>query len=92
MTHKFGTSWFATERSAQRYYGRIGYSGAHVAAMVEEGAIHIGKPPLKADETAELDRDGRWTITVQDLPAMTADMLPIDTEYENRPPVSSSGT
>lgn len=51
-----GTNYFVSFNTACRYYENHGTHRRRVRQMVDEGLIHIGKPPLKADGSE------RWVL------------------------------
>lgn len=56
---KVGTSHFQSLKAARSYYNKQGYDKEYVQDAIAEGAIVIGKPPLKADERLSVE-DGRY--------------------------------
>lgn len=62
---RFGTSYFITKSAAIRYYRPYGYDDpkAAVERKLREGEIHIGRPPLKAGQRAQIiSGEGRYEI------------------------------
>ena len=41
----YGTSYFPTRSVVYRYYSAQQYSGAAIKQVLDEGGVHIGKPP-----------------------------------------------
>ena len=41
----YGTSYFPTRSDVYRYYSAQQYSGAAIKQVLDEGGVHIGKPP-----------------------------------------------
>jgi hypothetical protein len=58
-----GTSYFPSIEHARLYYGAYFYKDTVEAVMrkIEEGEIHIGKPPLKEGDTLFI-KDNRYYI------------------------------
>ena len=56
----YGTPYFPSIQEARRYYSAQ-FEGGNVRTKINEGEIHIGKPPTKAGEVAYLvnERPGK---------------------------------
>lgn len=67
---RWGTCHFISRAAAERYYRDYGDTAADVAAKIEAGEIHIGKPmTCEADETVKLDtKEGRYFIEQRSRP------------------------
>lgn len=64
---RIGTSYFASRGDAESYYRRLGYGRADVKAKLDAGEIHVGRPPLKPGERAELiPGENRYSIETGD--------------------------
>ncbi len=58
-----GTSYFITRTAANEYYAEYGEEPIRVSHKLLAGEIHIGKPPLKANERlVMLDGGKRYGI------------------------------
>ena len=58
-----GTSHFVSEAAARRYYGEMEYTVADVTRMIEDGEIHISRPPLAPGQRLRMiDGGTRWAI------------------------------
>ncbi len=61
----YGTAYFPSRTAAEAYYTPYHYADVRRAVQrkIDEGAIHIGPPPLKPGEHAFLIDDGtRYAI------------------------------
>lgn len=66
QSYYVGTSYFVSFPAALRYYRPYGFDRAAVQQKLDEGEIHIGKPPVKAGETLSLiDGRTRYQITTE---------------------------
>lgn len=62
-----GTSYFVSFDAAVKYYRDYEeFPASAVATKLEEGDIHIGKPPIKPGEKLSLNSEGRYVITTKD--------------------------
>lgn len=59
-----GTSYFPTRSNAVRYYREQGFEdpSGYVETSLKDGAIHIGKPPMKPGQTLSIS-DCRYHVT-----------------------------
>ena len=58
-----GTAHFVDWQAAVRYYAPYGYDRAAVRRKIEEGEIHLGRPPLKEGERLTIIDEGtRYAI------------------------------
>jgi hypothetical protein len=65
MITRIGTPYFESLNSAYNYYRTQLYNAEAVREKIAAGEIHIGRPPLKKDETLVLNvEEGRYFIRV----------------------------
>jgi len=59
---QWGTNHFASTYDAECYYRKLGFNNEDVKKKIKTQEISIGKPKLKKNQIARLDKDLRYQI------------------------------
>ena len=59
---QWGTNHFASIYDAECYYGNLGFNNEDVKKKIKTQEINIGRPKLKKNQIARLDKDLRYQI------------------------------